>query len=246
MLVTPMAPTGGAGARLTGTPESLRSGVMVDDTTGGLSLPAEADVDLAPKTQAQRELDARFDRDALPLVGPLYGNAMRLTRNADDAADLVQSTFERAYKSFHQYQDGTNLKAWLFKIQSNAFINDYRKKQRQPLLADSDEVEDWQMHRAQSHTAVGLRSAETEVLETLPEQVVVDALDQLSDDYREAVWLADGEGLRYQEIADIMGTPIGTVMSRLHRGRRQLRVLLEDHARDYGYLSRDDAPGADS
>ncbi len=244
MLVTPMVPVGGAGARLLGPPESLRSGVMVDDTTGGPALPPEADVDQAVESEDDRK--ARFDRDVLPLMGPLYGNAMRLTRNADDAADLVQSTFERAYKGFKQYRDGTNLKAWLFKIQNNAFINDYRKKQRQPLLADSDEVEDWQMHRAQGHSAVGLRSAETEVLETLPEQVVVDALDQLSDDYREAVWLADVEGLRYQEIADIMGTPIGTVMSRLHRGRRQLRSLLEDHARDYGYLPREIEPGVDS
>ena len=100
-MVTPMVPVGGAGARLLGTPESLRSGVMVDDTTGGLSLPAEADVDLATETEDARK--ARFDRDVLPLMGPLYGNAMRLTRNADDAADLVQSTFERAYKGFHQY-----------------------------------------------------------------------------------------------------------------------------------------------
>jgi RNA polymerase sigma-70 factor (ECF subfamily) len=174
---------------------------MVDDTTGGPAVPVEADVDQAVESEDDRK--ARFDRDVLPLMGPLYGNAMRLTRNADDAADLVQSTFERAYKGFKQYRDGTNLKAWLFKIQNNAFINDYRKKQRQPLLADSDEVEDWQMHRAQGHSAVGLRSAETEVLETLPEQVVVDAsISSPTTIARLCGWLMS-KGCATREIAGI-------------------------------------------
>lgn len=192
------------------------------------------------ETETEDERRARFDRAVVEYMQPLYGNALRLTGNPHDAADLVQATFERAYKAFAQYTPGTNLKAWLFKIQSNMFINDYRKRQRQPRLADSDHVEDWQMHRAESHTATGLRSAEAEVVDALPEQAVIEALDQLSEDYRQAVLLADVEGLRYKEIAEIMGTPVGTVMSRLHRGRRQLRELLADHAREHGYLRADE------
>ncbi len=248
MLVALVAPEGGGAVTTSAGSDSLRSSLVEEDAQGAPAAEPSvatdvADVDVDNETPEERR--ARFDRDVIPLMGPLYGNAMRLTRNSEDAADLVQATFERAFKSFHQYKPGTNLKAWMFKIQNNAFINDYRKKQRQPLLADTDVVEDWQMHRAESHTASGLRSVETEVLEDLPEQVVVEALEQLSEDYREAVLLADVEGLRYQEIADIMGTPIGTVMSRLHRGRRQLRALLEDHARDYGYLPREVTPSGD-
>ncbi|TXH45707.1 MAG: sigma-70 family RNA polymerase sigma factor [Actinobacteria bacterium] len=166
----------------------------------------------------------------------LYGNALRLTGNTEDAADLVQVTFERAFKAFDKYQPGTNLKAWLFRIQTNAHINDYRKAQRTPRLSDADTVEDWQMARAETHTARGLRSTETEVLEGIPEQVVTEALAALSPDYRQAVLLADVEGMRYKEIAEIMGTPVGTVMSRLHRGRKLLRESLLEHARDVGYL----------
>jgi RNA polymerase sigma-70 factor (ECF subfamily) len=200
-------------------------------------------VDLATETADERR--ERFKAAVEEYMQPLYGNALRLTGNPHDAADLVQATFERAFKNFHQYAPGTNLKAWLFKIQSNTFINDYRKRQRQPKVADSDDVEDWQMHRAESHTSTGLRSAETEVLESLPEQAILDALDALSDDYRQAVLLADVEGLRYKEIAEIMGTPVGTVMSRLHRGRKQLREQLEEHARSLGYLREPRVKGDD-
>lgn len=177
----------------------------------------------------------RFDQAVNEFMQPLYGNALRLTGNPEDASDLVQATFERAFRAFHQYRPGTNLKAWLFKIQNNTFINEYRKKQRQPKVADGEQVEDWQMHRAESHTSAGLRSAEDEVLESLPAEAVRTALAQISDEYRQAVLLADVEGLRYKEIAEIMGTPVGTVMSRLHRGRRQLRELLEDYAKEHGY-----------
>lgn len=192
------------------------------------------DLDVAAETPAERR--ERFDKVITDFMNPLYGHAMRLTRNEHDAADLVQVTFERAFRKFDSYQPGTNLKAWLFRIQTNAFINEYRRKKRQPKLADGEQVEDWQMHRAESHNAVGLRSAETEVLEALPEQVIVEALDALSADYRQVVLLADVEGLRYKEIAEIMDTPVGTVMSRLHRGRAQLRKRLEDYARAHGYL----------
>lgn len=160
---------------------------------------------------------------------------MRLTRNPQDAEDLVQETYAKAFAAFHQYRPGTNLKAWLYRILNNTFISNYRKAQRQPKQADVAEVEDWQEYDASTHTSSGLQSAEAEAIENLPDSEIRDALAQLPEDRRLAVYLADVEGFSYQEISEIMDTPIGTVMSRLHRGRRQLRDLLTDYARDLGY-----------
>ena len=178
----------------------------------------------------------RFEREALAYVDQLYSAALRMTRNPTDAEDLVQETIVKAFAAFHQYRPGTNLKAWLYRILTNTFINSYRKKQREPLQSGSEDIEDWQLARAASHTSVGLRSAEADALDRLPDSDVKEALASIGEDFRIAVYLADVEGFAYKEIAEIMGTPIGTVMSRLHRGRSQLRELLTDYARERGLV----------
>jgi RNA polymerase sigma-70 factor (ECF subfamily) len=176
----------------------------------------------------------RFERDALVFMDQLYAAALRYTKNPEDARDLVQDTYLKAFNSFHQFEEGTNLRAWLYRVLTTTFINTYRKDQRRPQLA-SGELEDWQLAQAQSHTSDLGKSAEVEALENLPDSDIKRALQEIPEEFRIAVYLADVEGFSYKEIANIVEVPAGTVMSRLHRGRKLLREKLADYAKELGY-----------
>lgn len=180
------------------------------------------------------ERTKRFERDALAFKNQLYSAAMRYTRNPDDAQDLLQDTYAKAFVSFHQFEPGTNLKAWLYRVLTTTFINNYRKGQRRPQVTDS-ELEDWELFESASHTSDQGKSAEVEVLEQLPDVDVKRALASIPEEFRMAVYLVDVEGFSYKEAAEIIGIPTGTIMSRLHRGRKQLRELLAEYARELGY-----------
>lgn len=169
----------------------------------------------------------RFEAEVMPYLNQLYSGALRLTRNPQDAEDLVQETFLKAYKGFDSFQPGTNLLAWLYRIMTNSFINTYRKCQRVPQTETMDEITDYQL--AQDDSVREAHSAESIALDRLGTQDILDSLDALPDEYREAVYLADVEGFAYKEIAEILDIPPGTVMSRLHRGRARLRKTLREH-----------------
>ncbi|WP_233555875.1 sigma-70 family RNA polymerase sigma factor [Galactobacter caseinivorans] len=192
----------------------------------------ESVVDLSTETEDQRR--ARFERDAMQYVDQLYSAALRMARQPSDAEDLVQEAFAKAYASFHQYTPGTNLKAWLYRILTNTYINLYRKRQREPKRSSTEQVEDWQLGGALGHQEPALRSAEAQALDHLPDSDVKRALQSIPEEFRLAVYFVDVEGFPYKEAAEILGVPIGTVMSRLHRGRKQLRGMLSEYAAERG------------
>jgi RNA polymerase sigma-70 factor, ECF subfamily len=182
---------------------------------------------------------ATFSELAMPFMGPLYSAALRMTRNPSDAEDLVQETYLRAYRAFDSFQEGTNLKAWLYRILTNTFINQYRAAKRRPEQSDIEDIEDLYLYRRLGglEAAVAGRSPEAEVLEGIPDAEVKEALESLPEQFRMAVLLADVEGFAYKEIAEILDIPIGTVMSRLHRGRKQLQKRLWEYAVERGLAS---------
>ena len=187
---------------------------------------------------------ATFAEQAMPLMGSLYSGALRMTRNPADAEDLVQETYLRAYRGFGGFQEGTNLKAWLYRILTNTYINSYRAKQRRPEETDLDEVEDLYLYKRLGglEAASFGRSAEDELMDTFSEAEVKEAIEALPENFRMAVLLADVEGFAYKEIAEILEIPIGTVMSRLHRGRKQLQTRLFDYAVTHGLAERPSEP----
>ncbi len=201
----------------------------------------ETPVDLATETAEERK--NRFEKDAMQYVDQLYAAALRMARNPADAEDLVQEAYAKAYSSFHLYTPGTNLKAWLYRILTNTYINLYRKRQREPQPAHTDSVEDWQLAQASQHDSSGLKSAEMMALDNLPDTDIKRALQEIPEDFRMAVYYSDVEGFSYKEISEIMGSPIGTVMSRLHRGRKLLRDSLADYARERGITTNNSQKG---
>ena len=189
-------------------------------------------VDRSAESAAQKKL--RFERDAMQYTNQMYAAALRYTKDPHDAQDLVQDTYAKAFVAFHQFEPGTNLKAWMYRILTTTFINTYRKDQRRPQISDG-ELEDWQIFSASSHTSDQGRSAEDVALDGIVDLDVRAALAAMPEDFRMAVYLADVEGFSYKEIAEIVGVPAGTVMSRLHRGRKLLRASLAEYAKERGF-----------
>jgi RNA polymerase sigma-70 factor, ECF subfamily len=189
---------------------------------------------------------AKFEEMTREYMPALYSHALRLTRNPADAEDLVQETYLRAYRAFPNYREGGTLRAWLYRIATNAYINMYRAKQRRPDERDLDGMEEWALHGAIGglEAAAAARTAEVEALDAMPDDAVKQALEDLPEVFRQAVLLADVDGFSYREIAEITDVPVGTVMSRLHRGRRKLEEALFDLAVERGLVPTKEPAGA--
>jgi RNA polymerase sigma-70 factor (ECF subfamily) len=189
---------------------------------------------------------SKFVELSMEFMQPLYTAALRMTRNAADAEDLVQETYLRAYRAFGSFEDGTNLRAWLYRILTNTFINSYRSKKRRPEVSDVEDIEDLYLYKrlgASTSSETG-RSAEEELFEHITDSQVKEAIEALPEQFRMAVLLADVEGFSYKEIADMLDVPIGTVMSRIHRGRKALQKALLDFGRERGLVSGKAETGA--
>lgn len=218
-----------------GTPgDAVSAGVVVDEH-------ARRNADRQPPVLSDAERRERFTAEALPYLDRLYSAALRYTRNPTDAEDLVQETIAKAYRSFHQYEPGTNLRAWLYRVLHTTFISMYRKAQRRPQETLQDEIDDYSLYDDVHRS--GSPSVERQVLESFTADEIKQALADLPETFRIAVYLSDVEGFAYKEIAEIMDTPVGTVMSRLHRGRKALQKALATYARSRGLLV-DEGEGA--
>lgn len=184
---------------------------------------------------------ATFAQDAMPLMDQLYSAALRMTRNAADAEDLVQETYMKAYRAYERFETGTNLKAWMYRILTNSYINRYRAKQRRPDETDIADVEDMYLYRRLGGEQSGIgTSAEESFLSSVTDEAVKQAIESIPENFRMAVLLADVEGFAYKEIAEILDVPIGTVMSRIHRGRKALEKQLHSYAADRNLLPDED------
>lgn len=212
---------------------SYQECAMKDKPGGDVAVPAAR----LPETEVEAQRRARFDREVTPLIVALHRRARRLTRNHTDAEDLVQDTLVKAYAGFHAFRPDSNLSAWLHRILLNTYINGYRKMRRRPLHHPTEQITDRQLAIAAQHSSSGLRSAEDQALEELPDNDIKAAMHALTEQFRVTVYYADVEGRGFKEIARLTGSPIGTVTSRLHRGRRQLRRLLAELASERGYRS---------
>lgn len=205
------------------------SGQSVPDAAAADVQAAQAPQPRPAQLMTMPDREERFEHEVTPLIGQLYPAALRMTRNPSDAEDLVQETLAKAYAAFHQFRPGTNLRAWLHRILSNTFINSYRKKKREPVQDLGADLQD-EWHVGGDPLLPSARSAEAEALEKIADSDILQALRELPTEFRAAIYLADIEGYPYREIAEIMDTPIGTVMSRIHRGRARLRERLARHA----------------
>jgi len=182
---------------------------------------------------------ANFERDAMQYAPQLYSAALRMTRNPADAEDVVQETFLKAYRAYDSYTEGTNLKAWLYRILTNTYINKYRKAQRRPSEVELGELQDLYLYKRLGESSGASQSAEADMLDEFVDTDVIEALESLPETFRFPVLLADVDGFSYKEIAEMLDIPIGTVMSRLHRGRKALQKKLWDVAQEHGITGKE-------